>query len=163
MQNTAFTPSPRLAMAMAFAENKHRGQFRRGGAPYITHPMAVCELLREWGYDEDTQIAGLFHDLLEDTDATEEDILRLGGRNVLEAVKLLTKAEGYVMAEYISAIRENPMAFSVKGADRLHNLRCAVVADEAFRARYIEETLAWYMDFHAEIPVAVQKLREMQE
>jgi (p)ppGpp synthase/HD superfamily hydrolase len=67
------------------------------------------------------------------------------------------------MAEYISAIRENPMAFSVKGADRLHNLRCAVVADEAFRARYIEETLAWYMDFHAEIPVAVQKLQEMQE
>ncbi len=163
MENMPFTPSPRLSMAMAFAEEKHKGQFRRGGAAYITHPVAVSAMLRDWGYDEDTQIAGLFHDLLEDTDATEEEILRMGGESVLEAVKLLTKQEGYIMAEYIAAIRENPMAYRVKGADRLHNLQCAVVADCAFRRRYVEETLAWYMDFHPEIPLAVKKLQQMQE
>ncbi len=164
MQNTApFTSSPRLAAAMAFAEEKHAGQFRRGGAAYITHPMAVCAMLRDWGFDEDTQIAGLFHDLLEDTDATEEEILCLGGEAVLEAVKLLTKQEGYIMAEYIAAIRKNPMAFHVKGADRLHNLQCAVVADSPFRHRYVEETLAWYMDFSPQIPLAVKKLQQMQE
>ncbi|MBP3313068.1 MAG: HD domain-containing protein [Oscillospiraceae bacterium] len=159
----AIAPTPRIMEALAFATKKHEGQLRRGGAPYITHPMAVCAMLSQWGHDEDTQIAGLFHDLLEDTDATEEEILRLGGEKVLEAVKLLTKKEGYIMAEYVSAIRENPMAFAVKGADRLHNLQCAVEADSAFRQRYVEETLAWYMDFSPEIPEAVKNLQEMQE
>lgn len=110
--------------------------------------------------DEDYQIAGLFHDLLEDTDATAEEILTLGGEQVLEAVKRLTKQKGYVMADYVAGIRENPMAMAVKGADRLHNLRCAIVADEDFKRRYVLETLDWYMDFHPEIPAAVKALAQ---
>jgi len=106
--------SERIDNALAFATKKHEGQFRKGGEPYISHPQTVSQYVREWGCDEDTQIAALFHDLLEDTDATEQDILSLGGKNVLHAVKLLTKRPDYRMAEYMAAIVENPMAKKLK-------------------------------------------------
>ena len=62
------------------------------------------------------------------------------------------------MADYIAGIKENPMAKAVKAADRLHNLRCAVVTDERFRRRYIQESMEWYLDFSPEIPKAVKDL-----
>lgn len=144
--------------ALAYATRKHEGQYRIGGAPYILHPIAVAEDLRKQGYDMDYQIAGLFHDLLEDTDATEQEIEAMAGVQVLDVVQRLTKREGYVMAEYVAQIRENPMAMAVKTADRLHNLRCAVVADEKFRRSYILESIDWYLDFSPEIPRAVKIL-----
>ncbi len=146
--------------ALAFAEKKHAGQLRKGGDPYITHPIAVAEILRKKGYGIDYQIAGLFHDLLEDTDATQEEILALGNAEILEAVKRLTKQKGYVMAEYIAAIHENDMAYAVKAADRLHNLRCAGEASESFRRRYIAESREWYLDFDPEIITAVEALEK---
>ena len=152
--------SEKYNKAYDFAAKKHKGQFRIGGLPYISHPESVAEILRENGYDEDYQIAGLFHDLLEDTDAKESEILELGGKNVLEAVKLLTKKKGYVMEEYVAGIKSNPMAFAVKAADRLHNLRCAVVADKDFKRRYILESIDWYLDFSPEIPKAVKALAD---
>ena len=85
----------RYQKAEAFATEKHKGQFRIGGEPYIMHPLAVAEIVRNQGYGMDYQITALFHDLLEDTDATEEEIFDLGGARVLEAVRLLTKQEGY--------------------------------------------------------------------
>lgn len=154
------TDEERYDNALRFAAEKHKGQFRIGGAEYITHPMAVAEIVRQNGYGIDVQIAALFHDLLEDTDATENEILALSNENVLEAVKLLTKQKGYVMESYVSAIRKNEMAFSVKGADRLHNLRCAFACDEDFKRRYILETVDWYLDFSPEIPKAVKKLAQ---
>ena len=105
----------RYQKAEAFATEKHKGQFRIGGEPYIMHPLAVAEIVNQ-GYGMDYQITALFHDLLEDTDATEEEIFALGGARVLEAVRLLTKQEGYVMAEYVAGIRSNPIAFVVKAA-----------------------------------------------
>ena len=146
--------------ALEYTIIKHDGQHRIGGLPYVTHPLSVSELVRSAGYGLDHRIAGLFHDLLEDTDAKEEEILELGGEKVLEAVKLLTKEEGYVMADYVARIRENEIAFVVKGADRLHNLRCAFEANEDFKRRYILETIDWYLDFHDEIPKAVKLLSE---
>ena len=62
------------------------------------------------------------------------------------------------MADYVQRIRVNPMAFAVKTADRLHNLRCATAADEAFRRRYVRETAEWYMDFSSEIRQAAREL-----
>ena len=148
----------RYQKAEAFATEKHKGQFRIGGEPYIMHPLAVAEIVRNQGYGMDYQITALFHDLLEDTDATEEEIFDLGGAQVLEAVRLLTKQEGYVMAEYVAGIRTNPIAFVVKAADRLHNLRTAFCTDEAFRRAYVLETRQWYMDFSDEIKEAAEKL-----
>ena len=144
--------------ALAFATEKHKGQFRVGGDAYITHPVTVAEYVRDMGYGIDYQITALFHDLLEDTDASEDEIKDLGGETVLEAVRLLTKDKGYVMAEYVEAIQKNEIAKVVKAADRLHNLRSAVVTDEDFKRRYILETVDWYLGFSPEIPKAVKAL-----
>ena len=150
----------RLNRALRFAAKKHKGQFRKGGDEYITHPMAVAEIVKNNGYGTDYQIAALFHDLLEDTDASEEEIREYGNEIILNAVKLLTKEKGYNMTDYIGRIRNNEMALVIKAADRLHNLISAVEADEDFRRRYICETREWYMDFSPEIPEAMKRLEE---
>lgn len=152
--------SEKVRLALEFATEKHKGQKRIGGDDYITHPIAVYEMVKKQGYGEDYQITALFHDLLEDTDATESEIVEYGNQNVLTAVKLLTKGKGYDMKSYIENIKNNPIAFAVKSADRLHNLQCAVVADEKFRKRYVSETLEWYLDFSIDIKEAVKKLAE---
>lgn len=149
--------------ALKFATLKHKGQFRKGGLPYITHPIAVAQKLQEKGYDEDYIISGLFHDLLEDTDATEEEIRNLGGDKVLEAVKLLTKTPGYIMEEYVANIEKNPIAKKVKAMDRLHNLECAVICSEDFKRRYILETIDYYIDWDDEIPTALKAVRDSLE
>lgn len=148
----------RYEQALKFATEKHKGQYRVGGAEYITHPIAVAEIVRRNGCGMDTQITALFHDLLEDTDAKESEIRIYGNDDILEAVKLLTKQKGYIMKDYVSAIRKNDMAFAVKGADRLHNLECAYACDADFKRRYIFETVDWYLDFSPEIPKAVKEL-----
>ena len=150
-------------LALEFAKAKHKGQKRIGGDDYVTHPIAVSEIVKNQGFDEIYQIAALFHDLLEDTDATEEEILKYGNRQILEAVNLLTKKKGYDMAEYINAIKQNPVAFAVKAADRLHNLQCAIVTDEEFKRKYILETVDWYLDFSIDIRKAVKRLAESLE
>lgn len=148
----------RYENALAFAAKKHEGQFRIGGLPYITHPVAVAGIVKEKGGDTDAVITALFHDLLEDTDATEAEILALSNEKILRSVKLLTKTRGYVMKDYVDGIKKDKTAFLVKGADRLHNLRSAVCADTEFKRRYIYETIDWYLDFMPEIPSAVKNL-----
>ena len=154
------TYEKKVQNAYEFAKAKHNGQKRIGGDDYITHPVAVSEIVKSQGLGENYQITALFHDLLEDTDATEEEILKYGNQQILEAVKLLTKKKGYDMSEYISAIRQNPLAFAVKAADRLHNLQCAIITDEEFKRKYILETVDWYLDFSPEIRKAVKRLAE---
>lgn len=144
--------------ALEYATIKHKGQTRFGGEPYITHPVAVADYLRDKGYGADYLITALFHDLLEDTDATEEEIEAIGGKSVLTAVKLLTKEKGYVMSEYIAGIKSNEMAFVVKGADRLHNLKTAIDSNNAFKKKYAKESIMWYLDFLPEIKDAVCNL-----
>ena len=157
------TDNNKYKLALEFATKKHQGQFRTGGLPYITHPVAVAEILKQDGYGIDYQIAGLFHDLLEDTDATQKQILDLGGQSVLDAVKLLTKQENYVMQEYVKSIFSNPIAKAVKSADRLHNLTCATVCSEQFKQKYIIESIDWYLDFDKRIlPAIINLIKSMQ-
>ena len=146
--------------ALEYASQKHKGQKRIGGKDYITHPIAVCEMVKKQGYGEEYQIAALCHDLLEDTDATQDEILSFSNQEVLDAVKLLTKEKGYDMKHYIDGIKSNPIAFVVKSADRLHNLQCALETSVEFKRKYILETLDWYLDFSKEIKIAVKKLAE---
>jgi (p)ppGpp synthase/HD superfamily hydrolase len=152
--------SDKIMRALEFASQKHKGQKRIGGKDYITHPIAVWEMVKNKGYGEDYQITALFHDLLEDTDATESEILKLSNQNVLTAVKLLTKEKGYDMKKYIDGIKNNPIAFAVKNADRLHNLKCALVTSVEFRRKYVLETVDWYLDFSKDIKIEVKKLAE---
>lgn len=152
--------SDKVKSAIEFATQKHKGQKRIGGNDYISHPIAVYEMVKKQGYDEDFQITALFHDLLEDTNATEEEILFYGSQNVLTAVKVLTKEKGYDMKTYIDGIKANPIAFAVKSADRLHNLQCALVTSTEFKRKYILETVDWYLDFSKEIKIAVKTLAD---
>ena len=152
--------SGKIMRALEFASQKHKGQKRIGGNDYISHPVAVYEMVKKQGYGEDYQITALFHDLLEDTDATENEILNLANKNVLTAVKLLTKEKGYDMKNYINDIKNNPIAFVVKCADRLHNLQSALETSAEFKRKYILETVNWYLDFSKDIKVAVKKLAE---
>jgi (p)ppGpp synthase/HD superfamily hydrolase len=62
------------------------------------------------------------------------------------------------MADYISAIKKNPIAFQVKESDRLHNLRSALCTNAEFKRKYILETVDWYLDFSKEIKIAVKEL-----
>ncbi|MER2114262.1 MAG: HD domain-containing protein [Solibacillus isronensis] len=136
-----------IAQAIDFTMKKHEGQFRMGGDPYYKHPIQVMNILIRKGITKTAYLlTALFHDLLEDTDATDKEILDLGNKRVLNAVKLLTKTEGYDMHTYIEGIKSNLMARMIKLADRLHNLLSAVVANKKFQLRYIKETERYYLD-----------------
>ena len=79
--------SPALERALRWASQGHEGQIRKGSpVPYIEHPMAVAMILDRAGFDEDVVIAGLLHDLVEDTDATIERGPRSGSATVVAAI-----------------------------------------------------------------------------
>lgn len=132
--------------AIEFMKERHEGQKRKQGTPYYTHPLAVREMLKEKGFSETYQIVGLFHDLIEDTDTTYEEILEMTNLEIAEAVKLVTKENGYVMKEYMERIKKNHMARMVKLADRIHNLSELSVTSKEFQKRYIKETQEWFLD-----------------
>lgn len=129
-----------------YTKEKHKGQLRKQGTPYYYHPLAVSELLKASGFDINYQIAGLFHDLLEDTDATKEDLESISNRHVVDVVDLLTKEENYNMDDYIFRIKNNEMAKAVKLADRIHNLEETNLASIEFQKKYILETKKYYVD-----------------
>lgn len=115
----------KLAKAIAFAAEKHANQKRKDGTPYIFHPLEVAELLKRYDYDIDYQVAGVLHDVLEDTDAIDEEV-KAFEENVYEAVKLVTRQKGADEAEYVKNILTNRMAAAVKNADKIHNM-CDIV------------------------------------
>lgn len=129
-----------------FIKYKHNGQTRKQGTPYYLHPVEVCNILKENGFSEEYQITGLFHDLLEDTDTTYEEIEKISSKDIAEAVRLVTKEKGYKMNNYIDRISKNDMAKMVKLADRLHNLMETNLASKEFQAKYIQETEEYYLD-----------------
>ena len=126
--------------ALALASEKHAGQIRRDGSPYIFHPLRVSKVIADAGYNINYQIAGLFHDLLEDTDTTLDEI-EIYGADVLETVKLVSKNYCNNMKDYIPNILKNHMASVVKNADRIDNLwdACNII-DEKFQKYYLEKS-----------------------
>ena len=81
----------RIRKAVEFATKAHEGQKRKSGEPYIVHPKAVMETLIEWGMDEDTVIAGVLHDTVEDTEVTLDDVKKEFGESVAFLVDGVTK------------------------------------------------------------------------
>lgn len=130
--------------AMDYAARMHNGQKRKNGDDYITHPISVANRLAEAGEDEKTQIVGLFHDLLEDTKARDEDIAEYGD-DVLRSVILLSKNRAENKKAYIDNILSDKMAKAVKNADRIDNLTdCAACDDLIFKVRYLSNTEEYY-------------------
>lgn len=133
-----------LAEAISMAAKAHCEQKRRDGTPYIYHPLAVAEMVKENGASFDCQIAAVLHDTLEDTDVKEEEIAGFG-ENVVRAVKLLTRKNGTNEADYVRAILQDPIAKAVKEADKIHNLReCVLRGDDNFCKWYAEKAKKYY-------------------
>ncbi len=123
----------KIAAAAVFAAKKHGDQKRKTGEPYITHPMAVAEILMQIGMDADTVSAGLLHDTLEDTDTTEEEISTVFGKEVGEMVQAVTKIsritdeksiqEAETIKKMFFAMSKDLRVILIKLADKLHNMR----------------------------------------
>ncbi len=134
-----------LNNAIEFIKEKHKGQKRIQGTPYYMHPLEVSKILKNKGFPLEYQIAGLFHDLLEDTNTTYEEILNLTNKEIAEAVRLVTKEPGYIIQDYMDRIKQNEMARMVKLADRIHNLSETHLASNEFQKKYIKETEEWFI------------------
>ncbi len=149
------------------ATKKHKGQKRKQGTPAILHPLGVAEILKEKGFSQEYQIAGLLHDTIEDNEETTyEEILKITNLEIATAVNLVTKEENYDEQDYHDRIMKNDMARMVKLADRLYNLRDAVNANIEFQKKYIKETMKWYVNmakgtcFEKEINEAIENLKK---
>ena len=133
----AYNPSldaQRLYNAFTFADNAHSGQLRKDGSPYITHPLAVAEIVAELELDTDSIIAALLHDCIEDTGVTHEEIAKLFGATVADLVEGVTKLTRVQYTskeeEQMENLRKMLMAMAkdirvilIKICDRLHNMR----------------------------------------
>ncbi len=129
----------RLEFAIDFASEKHKDQFRKSGEAYITHPLKVASFLIEWGMDIDSIIAGVLHDVVEDTDTPLEEIEQLFGEDIAFLVDGVTKVgkarsgmgnlETYLpqtkdnLSKLLIAVGQDVRVVIIKLADRLHNVQ----------------------------------------
>ena len=139
-----------LQRAYEVADQRHADQLRRSGDPYITHPLAVANILAELGMDTTTLIAALLHDTVEDTGYTLEALTEDFGTEVghlvdgvtkLDKVALGTAAEGETIRKMIIAMARDPRVLVIKVADRLHNMRTMRFLPPEKQARKARETL----------------------
>jgi len=109
--------TPLTIKAIQIAYKAHQGQYDISGVPYIFHPYHIAEQMD----DEITTCVALLHDVAEDTDITLEQLAEDFPAPVIEALKLLTHNKNEDYFEYVSKIRDNPIAKAVKLADIAHN------------------------------------------
>jgi GTP diphosphokinase / guanosine-3',5'-bis(diphosphate) 3'-diphosphatase len=144
-----------LASAFDFAFQLHQGQYRASGEPYIIHPVAVADLLRDIGASAGVIAAGFLHDVVEDTDVTPEEIEQHFGAEVRALVEGVTKLGGIHFTNKTEAQAENlrrmflAMASDirvvlVKLADRLHNMRTLLALKPEKQLRIARETREIY-------------------
>lgn len=140
----------RIRAAYDMARLAHSGQLRRDGSPYVTHCVAAADISVDMGLDEDSIVAALLHDVIEDTQLTHHDIARQFGEpvaNIVEGVTKLTRVQ-YTSKEdeQMENLRKMLMAMAkdirvilIKIADRLHNMRTmAYQTEEKQRIKSLE-------------------------
>ena len=145
-----------LSKAYTFALNAHKDQKRDSGDPYLSHPVAVANILTELKLDSATIATGLLHDTIEDTKITYKTVKKEFGREVADLVEGVTKIselEGKVIEnskaenirKLILATSKDIRVLLVKIADRLHNMRTLdSISDENRRVRIAKETMEIY-------------------
>lgn len=144
-----------IEAAYKCAYKAHEGQYRRSGEPYITHPLAVAEILADMHMDHQSLMAALLHDVIEDTSVSKETIADRFGKTVADLVDGLSKmsqikfesrqeeqAENF--RKMMLAMTEDIRVILVKLADRLHNMRTLTVLQPEKRRRIAKETLEIY-------------------
>ena len=145
----------KIQRAYTYSEKCHSGQMRQSGDPYITHPLAVANILADMHMDHESLMAALLHDVIEDTGVTKGQISRRFGRTVadlVDGVSKLTEIEFETKAEQqAESFQKMTLAMSrdirvvlVKLADRLHNMRTLGGLSPEKRRRVARETLDIY-------------------
>ncbi|MDX5566525.1 HD domain-containing protein [Streptomyces sp. ID05-04B] len=138
-----------LRRAYVLAESSHRGQMRKSGEPYITHPLAVTLILAELGAETTALTASLLHDTVEDTDVTLDQVGEEFGAEVRYLVDGVTKlekvdygaaAEPETFRKMLVATGNDVRVMSIKLADRLHNMRTLGVMRPEKQARIAKVT-----------------------
>ena len=153
--NKFFNPE-NLTKAYNFALSAHKNQKRDAGDPYITHPIAVADILTELKLDSATITTGLLHDTIEDTKTTYETVKKEFGKEVADLVDGVTKisaleekaienSKAENLRKLILATSKDIRVLLVKLADRLHNMRTlSLVRDENKKIRKAKETMEIY-------------------
>lgn len=146
-----------LTRAIDYATEKHHGQTRKSGEPYIIHPLAVAANIIEWGMDIDSVIAGVLHDTVEDTSATLDEIEQQFGHDVAFLVDGVTKVsqarsgmrdlESYLpstrdnLTKLLIAVGQDVRVIIIKLADRLHNMQTLQYKSEPKQKKIARETI----------------------
>lgn len=152
-KNHAEVDIEKIKLAFYLAEESHEGQFRKSGEAYIMHPMEVAQILVELRCDTETIIAGILHDVVEDTFITLADIEYNFGPNVAQLVNGVTKLKSLPngtknqsenIRKMILAMTENIQVILIKLADRLHNMRTLTFMKPEKQQRIAQETLEVY-------------------
>lgn len=144
-----------VVRAYKFAENAHDGQWRQTGDAYITHPLAVADILAGMRLDHECLMAALLHDVIEDTEVAKEVLGDKFGHAVVEIVDGVSKlkvppvtsrteAQAENLQKMVQAMGKDVRVLLVKLADRLHNMRTLQVLDPEKRRRIARETLEIY-------------------
>src|SRR5690349_10301329 len=153
-----YLPPPDVALverAFVFSESAHRGQFRKSGEPYITHPLAVASILSEWQLDAEGLAAALLHDVMEDTSVTRTELETTFGKPVAAMVDGLSKldqiefatredAQAESFRKMLLAMARDVRVILIKLADRLHNMRTLDAMAPGHRRRIARETIDIY-------------------
>ena len=145
----------RVREAYDFGAEKHLGQKRLSGEPYITHPVAVADILADLRLDADTLVAAILHDVIEDTPTAKAEIASIFGQVVAELVDGVSKldqiqfknreeAQAESFRKMLLAMVRDIRVIMVKLADRMHNMRTLGVMPPVKRRRIARETLEIY-------------------
>jgi len=149
------TDVARIEDAYRFSEAAHAGQTRQSGEPYISHPLAVAEILAGWHLDGQALQAALLHDVMEDTSVTKDEISETFGKPVAELVDGVSKldkiefqsaedAQAENFRKMLLAMARDVRVILIKLADRLHNMRTLAAVAPAKRRRVARETMEIY-------------------
>jgi len=145
----------RVREAYEFGAERHHGQKRVSGEPYITHPVAVADILADLRLDADTLVAAILHDVIEDTPTAKAEIASIFGQVVAELVDGVSKldqiqfknrqeAQAESFRKMLLAMVRDIRVIMVKLADRMHNMRTLGVMPPVKRRRSARETLEIY-------------------
>jgi GTP pyrophosphokinase len=149
------TDVARLEEAYRFSGAAHAGQRRQSGEPYVSHPLAVAEILAGWHLDGQALMAALLHDVMEDTSVTKAEISDTFGEPVAELVDGVSKldkiefqsaedAQAENFRKMLLAMARDVRVILIKLADRLHNMRTLAAVAPAKRRRVARETMEIY-------------------
>lgn len=120
------------ALALEIAEKAHAGVSDKAGFPYILHPTRVGAHFE----DEDAQVVGFLHDVLEDTDMQESELRQIFTKTQVDAIVALTRPDDETYHDFIERCAQNPLARRVKVQDIRDNLRPGYTKD-SLRRRYV--------------------------